>query len=90
MREWHRRSGRTELDCTVMFNFLYIHKQTHTYAHTIKWPMAGVITCGHLTAPFARPGVYTRVLYRAGNRVRGTRRSELGRGQDRRRERGRG
>ena len=27
--------------------------------------MTGVGTCGHPTAPFARPGVYIRVLYRA-------------------------
>ena len=32
------------------------------------------------TAPFAKPGVYTRALYREGNQVRGTERSKQGRG----------
>ena len=32
--------------------------------------------CGHRTAPFARPGVCTRAVYRGDNRVRGTERSE--------------
>ena len=43
--------------------------------------------CEHPTSPFARPGVCTRASYRAGNQVRGTGRSERGRGRDRSRGR---
>ena len=62
-------------------------------------PSARVImqrgTLGHPTAPFARPGVYTRTSHRKGNRVQGTGRSERGRergqsrGRERKRDRGR-
>ena len=45
--------------------------------------------CGHLTAPFARPGACTRASHRGGDRVQGTGRSERGRGRDRSRGRGR-
>ena len=38
--------------------------------------------CEHPTAPFARPGVCISASYRGGNRVRGTGRSERGRGRD--------
>ena len=42
----------------------------------------GGSTCEHPTAPFARSGVCTSAYYRGGNRVRGTGRSERGRGRD--------
>ena len=43
--------------------------------------------CGHPTASLVKHGACTRASHLGGNRVRGTERSERGRGQDRRRER---
>ena len=63
MREGHRRSGMTEPDCTVMFNFLYIHKQTHTYAHTISGLWQGLLLADisqlHLQGPASTHAYYT-------------------------------
>ena len=47
---------------------------------------AGSSACGNPTAPFARPGVCARALYRGGNQIRWTRRSaewKRGRGRER-------
>ena len=37
MSEWHRRTGMTEPDSTVVCNFLDIHKHTHTHTHTVPF-----------------------------------------------------
>ena len=57
--------------------------------HDLPSLQTGSDACVHPTAPFVRPGVYTRKPYRGDNRVQRTRWSERGRDRSRGREWGR-
>ena len=69
------------------FSFLFCFTAGPFIPHALPSLQTGGGACEQLTAPFARPSVWTRASYRGGNRVQGTGRGERGRGRDRSRGR---
>ena len=61
----------------------------HFYSARVTIPKTGGGTCGHPKDSFARPSACTHASHRGGNRVRGTGRTERGRGRGWDRSRGR-